>query len=85
MSEPRVYVYRGSLPLWLALAVALPLGALFLTSLAIAALIAVAGAGVAALLLPRHRNTPRDRPADAIELDPSEYRHIEQRGPRDEQ
>lgn len=79
--QPRVFVYRGSLPLWLAAAVALPLGALFLTSLVLAAAIAVAGVGVAALLLPKRRRPPSD---GSIELDPSQYRHIEQRRPRDD-
>lgn len=80
--QTRLYVYRGSLPFWLAAAVALPLGALFLTSLVLAAALLLAGAGVAALLLPMLRRRPPGD--DSIELDPSQYRRVEQRRPGDE-
>jgi len=78
MTTPRrVYVYRGSLPGWLLLLAAVPLGALLLTSLLIAAVVAVAGAGIAALILPRlWQRTRRPGPDDAIELDRSQYRRI---------
>jgi hypothetical protein len=78
----RLYTFRGGLPLWLALAVALPLGALLLTSLLLAVLVVVAGAGVAALLLPNRRTAPRGRGDDgSIELDQSQYRHLDDRRP----
>jgi hypothetical protein len=81
MSAPRgkVYVLRGSLPVWLALVVALPLGAVLLTSLLLASLIAVAGAGIAALVLPRIRRSRPSGGDDAIELDSSQYRRLDQR------
>ena len=41
----QMYVYRGTLPLWLILAIVAPLGLLFLTSLLLA--LAIAGAGAA--------------------------------------
>ena len=83
MSAPRgqVHVYRGTLPVWLVLLVALPLGAVLLTSLLMAGLIAVAGAGIAALLLPRLWRRPSGGGGDdgAIELDASQYRRLDDR------
>src|SRR5262249_37169777 len=90
--RPRVYVYRGGIPLWLVLAVAAPLGMLVLTSLVLAiAVIGVAGS-LAALLLPWCWNrrsvtgptmgAERDR---TIELDRSQYRRVESRPPRNPQ
>ena len=91
MSErrSRVYVYRGTLPLWLVLALVAPLGLLFLTSLVLAVAIAGSGAALAALVLPRFWRRPVDRrgadAGDTIELDPSQYRRVESRpGRRDE-
>jgi hypothetical protein len=84
MNERRsqMYVYRGSLPLWLILAIVAPLGLLFLTSLVLAIAIAGAGAALATLVLPRlwKRGPIQTRGADAagtIELDPSQYRRLE--------
>ena len=83
-----VYVYRGTVPLWLVLAVVAPLGLVFLTSLVLAVALVAIGAALAGLVLPRFWKRPEvDQPAaDAktIELDPSQYRHIESRQPRDE-
>ncbi len=90
MSErPPVPVYRGTIPLWLVLAVVAPLGLVFLTSLVLAVAIIGIGATLAALLLPLFWKRPAvdKRAPDAantIELDPSQYRHIESRPPRDE-
>jgi hypothetical protein len=84
MSAPRtqVRVYRGTLPLWLVLAAALPLGALFLVSLVLAGAIAITALGLAAVLLPRLWRQPRE-PVDgangAIELDPSQYHRVDAR------
>jgi hypothetical protein len=76
MSARQIRVYR--LPAWLVLLIALPLGAVFLTSLIVAAALAIGGAALAALLLPRlARPTPtRD---DAIELDPSQFHRVDDR------
>lgn len=94
MNQPRqrVYVYRGGVPFWLVLAVAAPLGVLVLTSLVLAvAVIGIAGS-VAALLLPwfwKRRSvggsTRRGDRARTIELDPSQYRRVESRPPRNPQ
>lgn len=92
MSErPHVYVYRGPVPLWLVLAVVAPLGLVFLTSLVLAVAIVGIGAALAALVLPLFWKPPavdrRRRGADAsntIELDPSQYRHVESHPARDE-
>ena len=91
MNQPhsRVYVYRGGVPLWLVLAVAAPLGMLVLTSLVLAvAFLGVVGS-LAALVLPwwwKRRSvsgpTPRADGARTIELDPSQYRRVESRPPR---
>ena len=87
--RPSVTVYRGSVPLWLVLAVFAPLGLVFLTSLILAVAIVAVGATLAALVLPRFWKRPAvaQPAADAaktIELDPSQYRHIESRPPRDD-
>jgi hypothetical protein len=88
MNERRtqMYVYRGTLPLWLILAIVAPLGLLFLTSLLLALAIAGAGAALATLLLPRlwKRGPIQTRSPDTrntIELDPSQYHRLES-GPR---
>ena len=82
--RPRTYVYRGNVPLWLVLAVVAPLGLVFLTSLILAVAIVAAGAALVALFLPsfRRRSVGQDS-SKTIELDATQYRHIESRPPRD--
>ena len=82
--RPRVYVYRGNVPLWLVLAVVAPLGLVFLTSLILAVAIVAAGAALVAFLLPSflRRSVGQDS-SNTIELDTTQYRHIESRPPRD--
>lgn len=77
MSGPRVFVWRGALPLWLLLVAGLPLAAVFLFSLAIAGAVVFGGALLASLLLPRlgGRRAPR-RGDGTIELDPSQFRRL---------
>jgi hypothetical protein len=82
MSAPhtQVRVYRGTVPLWLVLAAALPLGALFLVSLVLAGAIAITALGLAAVLLPRLWRRPSERSTNgAIELDPSQYHRVDAR------
>jgi hypothetical protein len=81
---PRVYTYRGKVPLWLVLAVVAPLGLVFLTSLILAVAIVAAGAALVAFLLPSflRRSVGQDS-SNTIELDTTQYRHIESRPPRD--
>ena len=77
MSQPRVFVWRGALPLWLLLIAGLPLLAAFLFSLAIAGVLVIGGGLLASLLLPRltgRRPPPRDD--GTIELDPSQFRRL---------
>ena len=82
--RPRVYQFRGGLPLWLIVAVLAPLGLVFLTSLLLAVVILGAGAALAALFLPRFLKRPVvPSSSKTIELDASQYRHIESRPPRD--
>ena len=78
--RPRMYVYRGSFPLWLVVAIALPLGLVFLTSLILAATFVAGAAALATLILPRFwkRSVPGTS-RDTIELDPSQYRRIERK------
>jgi membrane protein implicated in regulation of membrane protease activity len=83
MPEPRIRVYHGSLPLWLALAVLAPLGLVFLTSLVLAGAIVAAAAGLAALVLPRLWGRRSREPSDVIELDTSQYHRIESRHERE--
>ena len=77
--RPRLHVYRGSLPFWLGLLMLAPLALLFFVSLLIAGAVLAIGGLLGMLVLPlfsKHRNRGRaDR--TSIELDPSEYRHIE--------
>jgi hypothetical protein len=76
MNRPRTVVWRGALPLWPLLLVALPLAVIFLFSLAIAGALVVGGALLASLLLPRlggRRKPPDD---GTIELDASQYRRL---------
>jgi hypothetical protein len=82
-SPPRVFVYRGAVPLWLVLMVA-PLGLVFLTSLLLAIAVAGTAAAVAALVLPRWWQRRAAPAADrrTIELDQSQYRHIDTRDRR---
>lgn len=82
--RPRVYTYRGNVPLWLVLAVVAPLGLVFLTSLILAVAIVAAGAALVAFLLPSflRRSVGQDS-SNTIELDTTQYRHIESRPPRD--
>jgi hypothetical protein len=86
--RPRVYVYRGPVPLWLVLAVLAPLGLVFLTSLLLAFAVIAAGATLAALIVPRFWKRPAaDRlhgDASTIDLDPSQYHRIESRRRDDE-
>ena len=78
--RPRVFVYRGTVPLWLVLAIAAPLGLVFLTSLILAAAIVAGVAALAALILPRFwRHSVDGASRDTIELDPSQYRRIERK------
>ncbi|MGH7292375.1 MAG: hypothetical protein ACREJT_14250 [Myxococcota bacterium] len=82
MSAPRVHVVRGGLPLALAALVLAPLALVFLTSLLLAAGVVVAGAGLAALLFARRRPPVRRQDPNTIELDASQFRRLEPRGPR---
>ncbi|MBX3024893.1 hypothetical protein KF840_08275 [bacterium] len=77
MSRPRLFVWRGALPLWFLLVAGLPLAAMFLFSLAIAGAVVLGGALLASLLLPRlgGRRAPR-RDDGTIELDPSQFRRL---------
>ena len=86
MTQPRtrVFVYRSPVPLWLVLAITVPLGLVFLTSLLLAlAIIGAAGALVAMvvpLLWRRRAPQPlRNDTSSTIELDPSQYHRIESR------
>jgi len=85
--RPHVYVYKGTVPLWLVLAVAAPLGLLVLTSLVLAVAIIGAAAALAAFILPWFRKRPsvtgRADDGRTIELDRSQYHRIETRQPRD--
>jgi len=83
-SRPRVYVYRGAVPLWLVLAVLAPLSLVFLTSLVLAAAIVGVGAALAALVLPRLWRRPGPDQSNTIELDQSQYRRIDTRPPRED-
>ncbi len=77
MSQPRMFVWRGALPLWLLLLAGLPLVALFVFSLAIAGAVVVGGALIASLVLPLLSGRRRPRGDDGtIELDPSDYRRL---------
>jgi hypothetical protein len=77
MSRPRVFVWRGALPLWLLLIAAVPLLATFLFSLAIAGAVVLGGALLASLLLPRLAGRRAPRHDDGtIELDPSQFRRL---------
>ena len=78
--RPRVHMYRGKVPLWLVLAVVAPLGLVFLTSLILAVALIAAVATLSAFVLPLFLKRPA-APVDrkTIELDPSQYRHIESR------
>lgn len=77
MSRPRVFVWRGALPLWLLLIAGLPLLAMFLFSLAIAAAVVAGGALLASLFLPRLAGRRAPRRADgSIELDPTQFRRL---------
>lgn len=77
MSQPRVFVWRGALPLWVLLIAGLPLAAMFLFSLAIAGAVVIGGALIASLLLPLFGVRRRPRPDDrTIELDPSQYHRL---------
>jgi hypothetical protein len=78
--RPRTYVYRGTVPLWLVLVALLPLGAVFLTSIVLAVLIAGAGAALATLVLPLFWKRPAGPDTSkTIDLDPSQYRRIDSR------
>jgi hypothetical protein len=83
-SRPRMVVYRGAVPLWLVLLLLAPLGLVFLTSLVLAIAVVGAGAALAALVLPRVWRRPHPEAPNTIELDPSQYRHIDTRRPRDD-
>ena len=79
MSQPRTFVWRGTLPLplLLLLVAALPLAAMFLFSLALAGVLVAGGALLASLVLPRLFGRRPSRPADGtIELDQSQYRRL---------
>jgi hypothetical protein len=79
--RPRLFVYRGPVPLWLVLAVLAPLSAVFLTSLVLAVAVIGVAATLAALVLPifwkpRSSEPLGTKPANTIELDPSQYHQI---------
>lgn len=77
MSRPRVFVWRGALPLWLLLIAGLPLLAMFVFSLAIAAAVVAGGALLASLFLPRLGSRRRPRRDDGtIELDATQFRRL---------
>lgn len=77
MSQPRVFVWRGGLPLWLLLIAGLPLLATFLFSLAVAGVFVIGAGLLASLLLPRlGRRRPPRRDDGTIELDPSQFRRL---------
>jgi hypothetical protein len=82
-SRPRVYVYRGAVPLWLVLAVLAPLGLVFLTSLVLAVAVVGAGAALAALVLPRLWHRRGADPSNTIELDQSQFHRIDTRPPHE--
>jgi hypothetical protein len=76
--RPRVHVYRGTAPLWLVLALVLPLGLVFLTSLVLALVIAGTGAALAASVLAALRKRPLSPDTSkTIDLDPSQYRRLD--------
>lgn len=80
-----VYVYRGNVPLWLVLAVVAPLGLVFLTSLILAVAIVAAGGALVAFFLPSFlKRSVGQESSKTIELDATQYRHIESRPPRDD-
>lgn len=86
MTQPRarVFVYRSPVPLWLVLAITVPLGLVFLTSLLLAVAIIGAAGALAALVVPLfwRRRPPQHLRSDTsstIELDPSQYHRIESR------
>jgi hypothetical protein len=80
--RPPGIVYRGTVPLWLLLFIA-PLGLVFLTSLLLALALAGTVAAVAALVLPRWWRRWPVHDGRTIELDASQYHHVEDRRPRD--
>lgn len=74
--DPRpIFLYRGSLPLWLAALLLVPVGLLFLFSLAVA----LSGGVLGLLVLPVLWHWKRRRVPDrqCIELDASEWRTID--------
>lgn len=77
MSQQRVWVWRGSAPLWLTLAAAVPVVVLFLASFVLAGALLVGGGLLASALLPlfrKRRPTPQD---GTIELDRSDYKRLQ--------
>jgi membrane protein implicated in regulation of membrane protease activity len=79
MSVHRI-VLRGGLPVWLALAAAVPLAALFVFSLALAGVVLLGVGLVASLVLPLFLRRPARRDDGTIELDPSQYRRLPRGG-----
>ena len=79
-SRPRVFVYRGTLPPALGLLLLAPLAFLFLSFAAVL----LTGGALATLVLPIFLRSRRSQPADdhSIELDRSEYAHVEPRAPQ---
>lgn len=77
--RPRTYGYRRGLPFWLGVLVLVPLALIFLGSLLIAGAILAIGWLLGMLLLPlfSHRRNRAPKSQTSIELDPSEYRHID--------
>lgn len=84
MTEQRhVYAVRGTAPLWLVLAAIAPLGIAFLTSLVLAVALAGAGATLAAIFLPLLGKRPHPTASDTIELDSSDYKHVDDAPPEE--
>jgi hypothetical protein len=83
--RPHASVYRGSVPLWLVLAVVAPLGLVFLTSLILAVAAVGAAAALAAFVLPLVWKRPTGpQSPNTIELDPSQFHRIPGPPPRRE-
>lgn len=82
--RPRTYAYRGTVPLWLVLAVVAPLGLVFLTSIILAVAVIGTLAALAAFVVPLFWKRPiGPQSPNTIELDPSQYRRLGSSSRRD--